>query len=56
MGNPIRKLYDYEEYINKIEKEMSVFPSFDETYKIGMISKEKKKEMIRMINEIGFIK
>lgn len=56
VGNPLRRLYSYEEWQEKIKEKMRKSPIFDETYKIGVITEEMKKEMINTLDEIGFIR
>ena len=56
VGNPLRRLYSYEEWHEKIKEKMRKSPIFDETYKIGVITEEMKKEMINTLDEIGFIR
>ena len=45
VGNPIRKICEYDEWIEKQKNEIIKAPKYDESYKIGSISNEKKDEM-----------
>ena len=56
VGNPIRKIYNYNEWIEKEKKLINHVEKFDESYKIYAITKEKKDEMKKKLEkEIGYI-
>ena len=57
-GVPAKKITDYDSYMDKHRKniESGAYPVFDETYKIGNITEDKKKEMINLVlNQEGYI-
>lgn len=54
-GNPCKKLFSYEEWLEKIKRKYDESPKFDSSYKIGNITPEKKEEMKNKIIEYGYI-
>lgn len=57
-GAPAKKIMDYDAYMDKHRKniESGKYPVFDESYKIGNITEEKKNEMIKLVsNQEGYI-
>lgn len=54
-GNPCKKLFSYEEWLEKIKRKYDESPKFDASYKIGNITLEKKEEMKNKIIEYGYI-
>ena len=50
VGNPCKKIYEYDEWIDKEEKMMKVCRNFDASYKIGTITNEQKEEMLNILN------
>ncbi|WP_349666711.1 acyltransferase [Lacrimispora sp.] len=54
-GNPCKKIYEYDEWIEKIKVQMSTKPCYDESYKIGNISKAKKDQMKNEIKDYAYI-
>ena len=56
VGNPAKKICEYEEWINKQKSEIKRAPKFDESYQIGNITEEKKDEMKEKLEKgIGYI-
>lgn len=56
-GNPARFVQGYDEWVAKKQGEINISPVFDESYKIGNITTEMKREMIdKIINRGGYIK
>lgn len=56
-GNPASVIGSYEDFIHRRKEELRKGPVFDESYIIGIISEEKKKEMQQSLssNKIGYI-
>lgn len=57
-GSPARKIMNFDSYIQKHRENIlsGEYPVFDETYKIGNITEEKKNEMINLVsNQEGYI-
>jgi maltose O-acetyltransferase len=56
-GNPARTIGTLEEYTEKLNRQIKSFPVFDEMYLIENITKQKKKEMLAILeeNKHGFI-
>mgnify|MGYP001010909810 CR=1 FL=1 len=55
-GNPARVLLTIKEYLEKISKAAGTKRIFDETYLIGNLTEEKRKEVLNMVEDsIGFI-
>lgn len=56
-GNPCVKIMDYNDFVEKHKKNMISSPSFDESYIIGNITDDKKKEMkVKLEKGVGYIK
>lgn len=55
VGNPCKKICEYEEWINDKKEEIKKYPCYDESWKIGRITVEKKNQMKEELNSIGFI-
>lgn len=56
VGNPAKVISSIEDYINKRKNQMNSCPSYDETYKITVLTPSKRQEMINQINSVGYIK
>lgn len=58
VGNPCRKIHDYYEWLEETDNKIKKMPCYDESYKIGLISIEKKKTMLSDLESsgIGFIR
>lgn len=55
-GNPVKKIYSYEEWINKEKNNLKKYHRYDETYKINNIDSNKKTKMKHDLrNSIGYI-
>lgn len=54
-GNPCKKIYEYDDWISRISEEIETKPHYDESYKIGNISSEKKNQMKKEITDYGYI-
>ena len=55
VGNPAKVISSIEDYVNKRKKQMITFPCYDESYKITVITPERKLKMIEEVDSIGFI-
>ena len=56
VGNPIKKIYEYDEWIKKEKELIKQGPKFDESYKIGNISEKNKFVMKKQLaSECGYI-
>jgi maltose O-acetyltransferase len=56
VGNPAKKICSYENWFDKQQQNIKTLPVFDESYKIGNISDQKKAEMKKKLKEsIGYI-
>ena len=55
VGNPCVKVCEYDQWIANKKKEMEIYPLFNESYKIGNITEEKKEEMKNKIESYGYI-
>lgn len=55
-GNPCRVLKTYDSYIASNQEALMQFPRFNEDYLIGVITEERKQEMLdKLENSSGFI-
>lgn len=55
-GNPCKKIYDINEWLDKQEILLKTKKNYDDSYIIGKITESKKEEMIvDLIDDIGFI-
>ena len=55
-GNPAVKIFEYDEWIAKQKDSIQNSVTFDETYKIGVITEEKKAEMKEKLGRsVGYI-
>lgn len=45
VGNPCKKIFDYDEWIEQVKSDINNSPVFNETYKIDAITDEKKSKM-----------
>lgn len=55
VGNPCVKVCEYDQWIANKKREMEIYPLFDESYKIGNITEEKKENMKNKIKSFGYI-
>lgn len=55
VGNPCKKIYEYEEWINRVIDDMKSKPCYDESYKIGNITDDKKQKMKEEVKDFGYI-
>ena len=56
VGNPARKVYGYSEWVEKEKNMMRESPIFDESYKLGNISNQKKDTMKKLLlSKHGYI-
>lgn len=56
VGNPCKKIMDYDVFINKHRKRMENAPIYNESYIIGNITNDRKQKMKEMLNNgIGYI-
>lgn len=55
VGNPCKKICEYEQWLENKKQEISIYPLFDENYKIGNITEERKNEMKKKISKYGYI-
>ncbi|MBR1626428.1 MAG: hypothetical protein IJ681_04705 [Bacteroidales bacterium] len=53
VGNPARVISSFTDYVDKRRNEMENYPKFDESYLIGEITEEKKKEMVELLKQYG---
>lgn len=54
-GNPCKKIYEYDEWINREKINISNCPVYDESYRIGNITDDMKKEMKEQLSKFGYI-
>lgn len=55
VGNPAKKICEYDEWIEKEQQSINSKIKYDETYKINNISEEKKKKMKKdLISDFGY--
>jgi len=55
-GNPAEKICSVDEFLANRQKEIKIFPNFDESYRSSQISESKKQEMIASMKDgIGYI-
>ena len=56
-GNPVKKIYEYDEWISKELESMKEAPTFDETFRLGNITNEQRSQMLDKLREkkIGYI-
>ncbi|MBQ7851528.1 MAG: hypothetical protein IJ342_01445 [Muribaculaceae bacterium] len=55
VGNPATVKCSTEEYLEKRRQQMNNHPCYDDSYKINVITPEKKEQMINEVDSIGFI-
>lgn len=57
VGNPCKKIEEYDLWISKICSQIEEYPVFDEKFKIGAITDEMKEEMKKKLDgNVGFIR
>lgn len=57
VGNPAKKIYEYNEWIKKEQQYINSKIKYDENYKIDNISDEQKAKMKRdLLHDFGYIK
>ena len=56
VGNPAKVISSIDDYISKRKCQMITCPCYDESYKITVITPQKKAKMINEIDSIGYIK
>lgn len=57
VGNPAKKIYEYDEWIKREQKSINSKIKYDESYKINNISDEQKAKMKRdLLYDFGYIK